>query len=40
MMMLECCEEHKMSKEHLSHKKEMLEKKLAWVNEELKKVNN
>lgn len=38
MMMLECCEAHKMSKEHLTHKKEMLEKKLVWVTDELKKV--
>jgi len=35
MMMLECCEEHKMSKEHLKAKKEMLEEKLKWVNEKL-----
>lgn len=34
---LECCEEHKMSKEHLEHKKEMLEKKLRWVEEQLGK---
>jgi len=35
MMMMECCEEHKMSKEHLKAKKEMLEKKLKWVTEKL-----
>ena len=36
-MMLDCCKEHGMSKEHLEAKKEMLEKKLKWVNEELGK---
>ena len=35
MMMMECCQEHKMSKEHLKMKKEMLEEKLKWVNEKL-----
>jgi len=35
MMIMDCCEEHKMSKEHLKAKKEMLEKKLKWVNEKL-----
>jgi hypothetical protein len=35
MMMLECCQEHKMSKEHLKLKKEMLEEKLKWINEKL-----
>jgi hypothetical protein len=34
-MMPECCQEHKMSKEHLKMKKEMLEEKLKWVNEKL-----
>ncbi len=34
-MMMECCEEHKMSKEHLEMKKKMLEEKLKWVNEKL-----
>ena len=33
--MPECCQEHKMSKEHLKMKKEMLEEKLKWVNEKL-----
>lgn len=36
-MMMGCCHEHAMSKEHLGMKKEMLEKKLKWVNEELAK---
>ena len=36
-MMMECCKEHKMSKEHLKAKKKMLEEKLNWVNEELGK---
>lgn len=36
-MMLDCCQEHKMSKEHLEAKKNMLEEKLRWVNEELDK---
>lgn len=36
-MMMDCCEEHKMSKEHLEHKKKMLEEKLKWVEEELGK---
>jgi hypothetical protein len=35
--MMECCEEHAMSKEHLEAKKKMLEEKLEWVNEQLKK---
>ena len=34
-MMPDCCQEHKMSKEHLKMKKEMLEGKLKWVNEKL-----
>lgn len=34
---MECCQEHKMSKEHLEMKKQMLEEKLKWVNEELGK---
>jgi hypothetical protein len=33
--MPECCQEHKMSKEHLEMKKKMLEEKLKWVNEKL-----
>ncbi len=37
MMMMDCCQEHKMSKEHLESKKKMLEEKLKWVNEELGK---
>ena len=37
MMMMDCCQEHKMSKEHLEMKKEMLESKLKSVEEELKK---
>jgi hypothetical protein len=37
MMLMDCCEEHKMSKEHLQIKKKMLEEKIEWVNEELKK---
>ena len=36
-MMLDCCQEHKMSKEHLEMKKKMLEEKLKWVSEELEK---
>lgn len=36
-MMMDCCEEHKMSKEHLEMKKKMLEEKLKWVSEELAK---
>ena len=35
--MPDCCQEHKMSKEHLKAKKEMLEEKLKWVNEQLGK---
>lgn len=38
-MMMDCCEKHKMSKEHLEMKKKMLEEKLKWVNEELAKDN-
>ena len=34
---MDCCQEHKMSKEHLEMKKKMLEEKLKWVNEELAK---
>lgn len=34
---MDCCNEHKMSKEHLEMKKEMLGEKLKWVNEELAK---
>lgn len=36
-MMMDCCQEHKMSKEHLELKKKMLEEKLKWVKEELEK---
>ncbi len=36
-MMMDCCMEHKMSKEHLEAKKKMLEEKLKWVEEELGK---
>ncbi len=36
-MMMDCCAEHKMSKEHLEMKKKMLEEKLKWVSEELTK---
>jgi hypothetical protein len=36
-MMMDCCKEHAMSKEHLEMKKKMLEEKLKWVNEELGK---
>lgn len=36
-MMMECCKEHAMSKEHLEMKKKFLEEKLKWVNEELAK---
>lgn len=36
-MMMDCCLEHKMSKEHLEMKKKMLEEKLKWVSEELGK---
>ncbi len=35
--MMECCQEHKMSKEHLEMKKKRLEEKLEWVNEQLAK---
>lgn len=35
MMMLECCQEHKMSRAHLEAKKKMLEEKLKCVNEKL-----
>ena len=34
---MDCCKEHKMSKEHLEAKKKFLEEKLKWVNEELEK---
>jgi hypothetical protein len=34
---MECCDEHKMSKEHLKEKKEMLEEKLKWVKGQLAK---
>lgn len=34
-MDMECCEKHKMSKEHLEMKKKVLEEKLKWVNEKL-----
>jgi hypothetical protein len=37
-MKMECCKEHSMSKEHLEMKKQMLEDKLKWVNEELEKA--
>jgi hypothetical protein len=37
MMMMDCCHEHKMPKEHLENKKKMLEEKLKWVEEELGK---
>ena len=33
--MPECCQAHKMSKEHLEMKKKMLEEKLEWVKEKL-----
>ena len=36
MMTMDCCQEHKMSKEHLEMKKEMLEEKLEWVKGKLK----
>lgn len=36
-MTMDCCQEHMSSKEHLENKKKMLEEKLKWVNEELKK---
>lgn len=36
-MMMDCCVMHKMSKEHLKMKKEMLEKKLKMVKVELEK---
>ncbi len=36
--MMECCKEHSMSKEHLEAMKKMLEEKLKWVSEELKKA--
>ena len=31
MMVMDCCMEHKMSKEHLENKKKMLEEKLKLV---------
>lgn len=34
-MIPECCQEHKMSKEHLEAKKKILEEKLKWVEEKL-----
>ena len=34
---MDCCQEHRMSKEHLEGKKKRLEEKLKWVNEELGK---
>ncbi len=37
MIVMECCQTHKMSKEHLGMKKKMLEEKLKWVDEELAK---
>lgn len=37
-MEMDCCMEHSKSKEHLENKKAMLEKKLAWINEELAKA--
>lgn len=36
-MMMNCCREHVMSKEHLEMKKKMLEEKLKWINEQLGK---
>ena len=33
--MMDCCQGHKMSKEHLAAKKKMLEEKLKWVEEKL-----
>jgi len=36
-IMFDCCQEHKMSNEHLEAKKKMLEEKLKWVNEKLEK---
>ena len=38
MMCMECCDEHMMSKEHLEMKKKMLQEKLDWIDEELKKA--
>lgn len=38
MMIMECCSEHKMSKEHLENKKKMLEEKMKWVDEQLGKM--
>ena len=37
MIAMGCCQEHRESKEHLEAKKEMLEEKLKWVNDELGK---
>lgn len=37
MGMMACCEEHRMSKEHLEMKKEMLEEKLKMLKIELGK---
>ena len=34
---MDCCSEHRVSKEHLEGKKKRLEEKLKWVNEELGK---
>ena len=36
--MMDCCQKHMMSKEHLMMKKKMLEGKLKWVTEAMKKV--
>ncbi|OGK18983.1 hypothetical protein A3D80_03660 [Candidatus Roizmanbacteria bacterium RIFCSPHIGHO2_02_FULL_40_13b] len=38
MWSMDCCEDHKISKEHLEAKKKHLEDKLAWVKEELEKM--
>ena len=35
---MDCCQEHMMSKEHLTMKKKMLEEKLKWVTEAMKKA--
>lgn len=37
-MMMDCCQSHSTSKEHLEAKKKMLEEKLKHVTEELAKV--
>jgi hypothetical protein len=37
-MAMDCCQKHMMSKEHLMMKKKMLEEKLKWITEAMKKA--